>query len=122
MREAALVIFPSEWYENFPLTIAEAFACGTPILASRIGAMAEIVDHQRLGLLFTPGDPVSLREQVLWAQANPDAMATIGATARVEFEERYSAESNYRQLMAVYERAGASIGAAPVPLLATASR
>ena len=57
MKDATMLVFPAEWYEGFPLTIAEAFATGLPVLASRIGAMAELVDDRRTGLLFTPGDP-----------------------------------------------------------------
>src|SRR5690606_19107791 len=54
MRGARALVFPSQWYENFPVTLVEAFACGLPVIASRLGAMAEIVNDGRTGLHFTP--------------------------------------------------------------------
>ena len=80
-----MLVFPAEWYEGFPLTIAEAFATGLPVLASRIGAMVELVDDRRTGLLFTPGDPAALAEAVLWAQERPEHMAVMGRLAREEY-------------------------------------
>ena len=56
MSNALFLVLPSEWYEGFPMVIAEAMACGVPVLASRLGAMAEIIDDSRTGLLFEPGN------------------------------------------------------------------
>ncbi|NIV03355.1 glycosyltransferase, partial [Candidatus Saccharibacteria bacterium] len=55
MSQAGFLVMPSEWYETFGLTIIEAFALGLPVIASRLGAMAEIVEDGVTGLLFTPG-------------------------------------------------------------------
>ncbi len=60
MKQSRLLIMPSESYEVFPLTIAEAFACGVPVLVSKMGAMEEIVEEGRTGLHFRPGDPDDL--------------------------------------------------------------
>ena len=105
MRQARALIFPSQWYENFPVTLVEAFACGLPVIASRIGAMAEIVEDGRTGLLFNPGDPDDLRAKVRWAWDHPDELDLMGARARCEYEAKYTGERNYEQLMAIYERA-----------------
>lgn len=110
MREAALLVFPSEWYEGFPLAIAEAFATGLPVVASRLGGMAEIVEHRRTGLHFAPGDPDDLAATLAWAFANPGAMAEMARHAREEFERRYTAASNYESLMAIYRLAAARAG------------
>ena len=67
MKSARCLILPSEWYEGFPMTIAESFACGTPIICSKLGAMEEIVDDSRTGLHFTPGDFEDLARKVEWA-------------------------------------------------------
>ena len=56
MQAARFLVFPSEWYENFPVTIAEAFACETPVICSALGSMQEIVTDDRTGLHFAPGD------------------------------------------------------------------
>lgn len=105
MKEARFLVFPSEWYEGFPLTIAEAFACGIPVIASRLGAMAEIVEDRRTGLLFEPGNPEDLAAKVEWAWLHPKEMAAMGQEARREYEQKYTAERNYEMLMAIYERA-----------------
>ena len=57
MKAAKFLVFPSECYETFGLVAVEAFACGLPVIASRLGAVAEIVDEGRTGLLFRAGDP-----------------------------------------------------------------
>src|SRR6266576_537646 len=56
ISQARFLIFSSEWYENFPVTIAESFAFGVPVICSRLGAMQEIVEDGRTGLHFTAGD------------------------------------------------------------------
>ncbi len=105
MREAWMLMFPSEWYEGFPMAIAEAFACGLPVIASRLGAMAEIVEDGRAGLLFRPGDPEDLAAKIEWAWTHPKALAQMGEEARREYERKYTAERNYSMLMDIYERA-----------------
>lgn len=102
MKGARFLIFPSELYENFPLTLCEAFACGVPVVASKIGAMQEIVEHNRTGLHFEAGNPQSLTEQVLYAWRRRDEMRRMGGQARAEFESKYTAELNYSRLMEIY--------------------
>ncbi|MBW1929009.1 MAG: glycosyltransferase family 4 protein [Deltaproteobacteria bacterium] len=104
MKGARCVVFPSEWYEGFPMTIAEAFACGVPVIASRLGAMAEIVEDGRTGLLFEPGNADDLAAKVEWAWAHSEQMAEMGREARREYEEKYTAERNYEMLMQIYRR------------------
>jgi len=105
MRGAWFLVFPSEWYEGFPLTIAEAFACGVPVIASRLGAMAEIVEDGRTGLHFEPGNSEDLVAKVEWAWTHPKEMQEMGQEARREYEEKYTAERNYEMLMEIYQRA-----------------
>ena len=107
MKGARCLVFPSEWYEGFPMTIAEAFACGVPIIVSRLGAMAEIVEDRRTGLLFEPGNAEDLAEKVAWAWAHPKEMAEMGKEARREYEAKYTAKRNYEMLMEIYEQAQA---------------
>jgi glycosyltransferase involved in cell wall biosynthesis len=105
MQQASFLVFPSEWYEGFPMTIAEAFACGLPVLASRLGAMAELVEDGRTGLLFEPGNPDDLAEKVEWAWTHPEEMKKMRKEARKEFEEKYTAEKNYKMRMEIYQLA-----------------
>ena len=102
MSGAIALVLPSIWYENFPRTLVEAFACGLPVIASRIGALAELVEDGVTGLLFTSGDAPDLASKIRWALASPDKMAEMGRTARARFEEKYTPERNYVQLLEIY--------------------
>jgi len=105
MSSAAALVLPSIWYENFPRTLVEAMGCGLPVIASRIGALAELVEDGVTGLLFNPGDAGDLAEKMSWIDANPEQAAAMGAMARARYEERYTAERNYQQLIAIYGEA-----------------
>jgi len=105
MKGARYLVLPSECYETFGLVAVEAFACGVPVIASRLGAMAEIVDDGRTGLHFEPGNSEDLAAKVEWAWTHPEAMSEMGREARREYEEKYTAEKNYKMLLDIYERA-----------------
>ena len=114
IQAARFLVFPSEWYEGFPVTICEAFACGTPVICSRLGAMEEVVDHGRTGFHFVPGHSEELAERAAWAWEHPTDMRIMGQEARREFEAKYTAESNYPILMEIYEQARAGRGSGTV--------
>ena len=82
--------------------------------------MAEIVEDGVTGLHFTPGDAGDLAAKVRWAAAHPEEMRRMGLNARRVYEEKYTPETNYRQLMAIYDaaievnrRTGTGLGARP---------
>jgi glycosyltransferase involved in cell wall biosynthesis len=105
MKSARFLIFPSLCYETFGLVVVEAFACGVPVIASRLGAIAELVEEGRSGLLFRAGDPEDLAEKVSWAIRHSDTMLRMGENARKAYEEKYTAKKNYQMLMEIYEHA-----------------
>lgn len=102
MGSAVALVLPSLWYENFPRTIVEAFACGLPVIASRIGALVELVRDGETGLLFEPGNPRDLADKMAWTLAHPERMMEMGRRAREQYETEFSAEVNYRMLMDIY--------------------
>jgi glycosyltransferase involved in cell wall biosynthesis len=102
---AAFAVLPSECYENFPRVVIESFAKGTPVIASRLGAMAEIVADGRTGFHFAPGDDVDLAATVRRAVADPLMLSRMRGAARLEFEQYFTADQNCQALMAIYERA-----------------
>ncbi len=108
MKGARFLVFPSILYENFPLTIAEAFACGLPVIASALGTMTEIVKPRHTGLLLRPGDADDLASHVNWAWNHPGQMWHMGKQARREYENCYTAEQNYRILHDIYLQAMAN--------------
>jgi glycosyltransferase involved in cell wall biosynthesis len=105
MKRARFLVVPSECYENFPVTVVEAYACGTPTIVAGHGALKEIVDDQRTGLLFVPGDAEDLARKAEWAWTHKREMEEIGRAGRAEFVAKYNADRNYRMLMDIYKRA-----------------
>ena len=103
IKRARFLVLPSECYENFPLTIPEAYACGVPVIAAAIGALQELVDEGITGIKFRVGDAADLAEKVEWAWTHPDRTNAMGRQARQAYEEKYTGEKNYELLMAIYE-------------------
>jgi glycosyltransferase involved in cell wall biosynthesis len=105
MRQARALVFPSLWYEGCPMTLIEAFASGLPVIAFRLGAMAEMIDHGDNGLLVAPGNAADLAAALRWAASHAGSMATMGERARRTYELLYTPERNYAMLMEIYELA-----------------
>jgi glycosyltransferase involved in cell wall biosynthesis len=109
MGAARALIFPSQWYEGLPRTIVESYAKGTPVLASRMGSMQELVHDGQTGVLFEPGDARDLARQAeRLLSVDPSTVelrARMRSAARAEFESHYRAERNYPLLMEIYEQA-----------------
>jgi glycosyltransferase involved in cell wall biosynthesis len=102
--QATFLVLPSQCYENFPRVIIEAFAKGTPVIVSKLGAMAEIVDDGRTGLHFNPGDPVDLAEKVRSILADPPKLPRMRQAARQQFDQYFTADVNHESLVTIYER------------------
>jgi glycosyltransferase involved in cell wall biosynthesis len=100
-----MLIFPSNWYETFGRVAVEAFAKGTPVIGAKIGAIAELIEHGRTGRHFIPSDPTDLAAQVDWMLSHPAQVQIMRKAARAEFEERYTAKTNYAQLLDIYHHA-----------------
>lgn len=113
MAKAQYLVLPSICYENSPRTIVEAFSCGLPVIASRLGALADLVKDGVTGLLFHPGDPIDLTEKIAWAEAHPEQMVRMGQAARAEYEAEYTPERNYDMLMDIYDDAIATLHREP---------
>ncbi|MEQ8787166.1 MAG: glycosyltransferase family 4 protein [Pirellulaceae bacterium] len=117
MQDAALLVLPSVNYEGFPKTIVEAFSVGTPVVASRLGAMQEIVEDGRTGAHFTAGDAADLAGKIELLMSTPATLAAMRRACRDEYLRKYTAEQNYRTLIEVYERAvSVRRGEAPRPV------
>lgn len=104
MAGATAVVVPSIWYEGQPMVVLEAFACGTPVIASRVGALKELVREGETGWLATPGDARDLAAVMLQALTHrpPDAMEEA---CRREVEEKFAKAANVRLLLGAYTRA-----------------
>jgi glycosyltransferase involved in cell wall biosynthesis len=105
VKRAICLILPSESYEGMPMIAIEAFACGTPVVASRLGAMASVISNGRTGLHFAALDAEDLARKTEWAWAHPEEILEMGRQARREYEAQYTATRNYTMLLEVYQRA-----------------
>lgn len=104
MAGAICVVMPGRWPEPFGRVAIEAFAAGTPVIASALGGVAEIVQNDRNGFLVPAGDVAGFAgriRQIVDESALADRLA-MGALQ--DFHDRYSADSNYRALMDIYRR------------------
>lgn len=105
MRRAAVVAIPSICYEQFPMAILNAFACATPIIVSRIGALPEIIEDGITGFHFPPADPVALAERIGQALRDPPGCRRLGNAGRRTFLQRYTPGANLKLLESIYKRA-----------------
>jgi glycosyltransferase involved in cell wall biosynthesis len=105
MQQAKFLVFPSTWYEGFPLTITEAFAARLPVIAANLGTMSEIIDDGVTGLHFESGNPTDLATKIQWAIAHPDSLLKMGETAYDRYQTCYTPDINYRQLLHIYKSA-----------------
>jgi glycosyltransferase involved in cell wall biosynthesis len=105
MGSAEFLVFPSEVYETMGRTIMEAFAVGTPVVASNLGAMASMVIPEKTGLLFTSGNVSELRGKIEWCTRNLNQVRAWRPDARAAFEASYTGPANLARLLALYARA-----------------
>jgi len=108
MKRARFLVFPSQWYEPFGMSLLEAAACGVPSIAARIGGVPELVRDGQTGLLFDPQDADELAAKADWAWTHPSEMAAMGSAARNLYLQEYTPEKNYDLLMNIY---GAALSA-----------
>jgi glycosyltransferase involved in cell wall biosynthesis len=115
IADAAVLVMPSNCYETFGRVAIEAFAKGTPVIASNHGAPADVVDEGRTGLRFTPGDGADLAAKVRQLLADDTGRLRMRGEVRREFEAKYTGAANYEMLMSIYAKACA---ARPAPAVA----
>ncbi len=103
LQHARALVVASTWYEGMPLVVLEAFAAGTPVIASRLGGLGELIQHETNGLHFEAGNADSLITQALRLCTDAELAATLGQNARKSYDTRYSPERNYQQLVSIYQ-------------------
>lgn len=103
-KNAAFLVFPSQCYENAPMTILEAFAYGKPVIGSNVGGIPEMVSDGQTGLLFTMGDHLQLRDKIKSLLDQPAQTETMGKNARQLVTEKFNAKLHYQNLMELYQK------------------
>jgi glycosyltransferase involved in cell wall biosynthesis len=103
IRNCSFVVVPSEWYENNPMAIIEAFSYGKPVIGSDIGGIPELLESGG-GLLFQPKDPESLIDVILKATGIADDEYVSMSQAAFEFAlSHFSEEQHYEHLMQIFK-------------------
>ena len=105
MRDCKTLLFPSLCYEGLPFTILEAFSTGTPVIASRLGAMAELIQEGYNGYLFKPGDAIELKNKISLLLKSDGELQGMYNNARQTYLEKYHPDVHYRNIIQVYEMA-----------------
>ncbi len=103
--KSIFVVLPSEWYENNPRTVMEAFALGKPVIGARIGGVPELVRDGETGLTFEPRNAEDLRDKIDYLKNSPDKISEMGKNARKFAEKELNPEKHYQQLMKIYQMA-----------------
>lgn len=101
---AAFVVMPSEWYENGPISLLEAYAYGKPVLGARIGGIPEFIVPGETGELFESRNADELRQRMLWLWSNKPRLEDMGHAARRFVEQNHSFDRHYEGLMSIYHR------------------
>lgn len=103
-QRASVFVAPSLW-DNSPNTIYEAMACGTPVVASRVGGIPELVDDGVTGLLVPPRDERALADAIVALLDDPVRRARMGQCGREKAVARYSVDKIAAQTLDFYQRA-----------------
>jgi glycogen(starch) synthase len=103
-QEAAVCILPSVW-ENCPYALLEAMACGTPVIATRVGGIPEIIEEGVSGLMLPGGDSEALADRISRVLEDAQLQKTLGHNARLRIQELFSVESVLPKMIAAYEDA-----------------
>jgi glycosyltransferase involved in cell wall biosynthesis len=105
MRRATALVLPSVCAEVFPRTLVEAFACGLPVIASRVGALPELVAQDRTGWLFDPAQPQALADLLQRADTDPAALRPLGEQALAHHRQHWTGSHNHHRLCELYHEA-----------------
>lgn len=108
LRNSLCVVLPSEWYENFPVTVLEAYMAAKPVIASRLGGLPYIVDDGQTGLLFEAGKIGELVQKIQHLVDNPTDAERMGARGRRLSETKYGPEQGYSNLMKIFSQVQAA--------------
>jgi glycosyltransferase involved in cell wall biosynthesis len=103
IQRAAFMVVPSEWYENYPMSVLESLACGTPVIGAHIGGIPEIVHDGENGLLFEPGNVEELAERIQMLLDNPRQTITMGRTGRQQIEQINHPQQHCTHIVNIYQ-------------------
>jgi len=105
VAEATCMVVPSEWYENFPISILESLSLGTPVIASRIGGLPDMIMNDETGYLFTAGDHLELSNCIRKILSNEPKLIEMSKNAMDYSKRACGPEQHLHQLIDIYQQA-----------------
>ncbi len=105
LSQMSILVVPSVGEEAFGRVAIEAGACGVPVIATRMGGLVDIIEHEKDGLLVPPNDPSALAEAVIRLLKNPALAEALTTTLRQKVEKEFNLETMFEKTLAVYEEA-----------------
>lgn len=100
---ASVVVVPSEWYENCPMSVLEAMAYGKPVVGSRMGGTTELIEDGKTGLLFEAGNAGELTSVLDRLMASAELRRQMGNAGRQRVESLFSLDKHNAGLMEIYK-------------------
>lgn len=104
LSKCLFTVIPSEWYDNLPNTLIEAYALSKCIVASNIGSLAENIENERTGLLFEMKNAIDLKCKISELFENPQKAESMGKNAAQLVDSKYSIEAHYDSLIKVFTK------------------
>lgn len=104
IQDSSVVVVPSEWFENCPRTVLEGFACGKPVIGSRIGGIPELINEGVDGYLFEPGNAEELAEKISTILTDEKRRIEMGRAGRRKMEEQFSPDAFYDGTLDIYRQ------------------
>jgi glycosyltransferase involved in cell wall biosynthesis len=116
IRAARAVVLPSEWYENAPMSLLEAYALGKPVIGARIGGIPELIRENETGITFAAADQQALGAALADMASRSDAqLAAMGRQGREWVEQEFTADRYRSRLLSAYHDVGARITTPSIP-------
>ncbi len=103
MRDSSFIVIPSEWYDNFPLILCQAYALGKPVIASDINGIPEYIENGIDGLLFKPGDSQDLARCIDNLAADPLLIKKMSINARIKAEKAFNFSIYWSRLESIIQ-------------------
>jgi len=104
IKKSTAILVPSQWHEIFGRVVIEAYSCGRCVIASKFGALPEIVEESKTGFIITTNDISDWMEKIKWCANNSLQLKNIGKHSRQIYLEKYSPTTNYQQLNEIYDK------------------
>jgi len=105
LKRATAIAVPSRWFESCPMVVLEAFSTATPVVAPSIGPLAELIEHERSGVVVENHTVSSWINALQGLTDNPQRARKLGLGARAAYEARFSEARNLERLTGIYEAA-----------------